>query len=182
MKQKKEIQRQEEMIRRFKQHGTEKLAKRAASREKRLAAMEITDRPEGEHGKMKLSFHQNFQSGRDVDKFADYPMSVSENGLAYVTTGTNAYISAKVTQTLEFETHTLFIADVTGGEILAEAASATYDYYHKNIKEMPAAQASESGKSSWVCKICGYVHEGDELPADFVCPWCKHGPEDFEKK
>ena len=126
--------------------------------------------------------HFGFQSGRDVDKFADYPMSVSENGLAYVTTGTNAYISAKVTQTLEFETHTLFIADVTGGEILAEAASATYDYYHKNIKEMPAAQASESGKSSWVCKICGYVHEGDELPADFVCPWCKHGPEDFEKK
>ena len=71
---------------------------------------------------------------------------------------------------------------MTGGEILAEAASATYDYYHKNIKEMPAAETSEGGKSSWVCKICGYVHEGDELPADFVCPWCKHGPEDFEKK
>ena len=65
-KQQKEIERQEEMIRRFKQRGTEKLAKRAASREKRLAAMEVMDRPEGGHGKLKLNFHQNFQSGGDV--------------------------------------------------------------------------------------------------------------------
>ena len=65
-KQQKEIRRQEDMIRRFKQRGTEKLAKRAASREKRLAAMDVMDRPDADHGRLKLNFHGNFQSGKDV--------------------------------------------------------------------------------------------------------------------
>lgn len=130
-----------------------------------------------EAAKFDMFKHFGFQSGRDVDKFADYPMEIAENGLAYVTIGTNGYISGKVVQTVDLGTHTMFIADVTGGEIIAEDASATYDYYHKNIKEAPKKEVS-----GWVCKICGYVYEGEELPEDFVCPLCKHGASDFEKR
>lgn len=121
--------------------------------------------------------HFGFQSGRDVDKFADYPMGTAENGLAYILNGVNGYISGKVTSFLDLGTHTMFIADVAGGEVLNDDASATYDYYHKNIKNVPAAEAK-----GWVCKICGYVHEDSVLPEDFVCPWCKHGAADFERK
>lgn len=121
--------------------------------------------------------HFGFQSGRAVDKFADYPMGIADNGLAYVTNGVNGYVSGKVISSVDLGTHTMFIADVVGGEVLNEEASATYDYYHKNIKAAPEAKAA-----GWVCKICGYVYEGDMLPEDFVCPWCKHGASDFEKK
>ena len=124
--------------------------------------------------------HFGFQSGRDVNKFADYPMAIGENGIAYVTEGVNSYVSGKVIQTVDLGTHTMFIADVTGGEVLNEAASATYDYYHKNIKVMPGEDSAKS--SGWVCQICGYEYEGEDLPADFVCPWCKHGAADFKKK
>lgn len=121
--------------------------------------------------------HFGFQTGREVEKFADYPKEIGENGLAYITEGANGYVSGKVVASTDLGSHTLFIAEVTGGEILGDKASVTYDYYHKNIKEAPAAQAK-----GWVCKICGYVHEEAELPADFICPWCKHGAADFEKK
>lgn len=123
--------------------------------------------------------HFGFQSGRDVNKFADYPMGVAENGIAYVTEGTNGYVSGKVLQSLDLGSHTMFIADVTGGEVFNEDASATYDYYHKNIKTAPDEKVSSG---SWVCKICGYVYEGDPIPKDFICPWCKHPASDFEKK
>lgn len=123
--------------------------------------------------------HFGFQSGRDVNKFADYPMSIAENGIAYVTEGANGYVSGKVLQSLDLGSHTMFIADVTGGEILSEDASVTYDYYHKNIKTAPD---EKTASGSWVCKICGYVYEGDPLPDDFICPWCKHPASDFEKK
>lgn len=132
-----------------------------------------------EAAKFDLFKHFGFQSGREVNKFENYPLNIAENGIAYVTEGTNGYVSAKVVQSIDLGTHTMFIADVTGGEILAEEASATYDFYHKNIKEMPG---EEKASGSWVCKICGYVYEGDPIPDDFVCPWCKHPASDFEKK
>ena len=129
-----------------------------------------------EKANFDLFKHFGFQSGRDTDKFADFPYEKSENGLPYVTSGTNGYISAKVIDTVDLGTHTMFIADVLDGDVFAEDSSATYDYYHKHIKEAPAKKTS-----GWVCKICGYVYEGDPLPKDFICPICKHGAADFEK-
>ena len=113
--------------------------------------------------------HFGFQSGRDVDKFADYGSAKrTANGLYYITEGTNAYLSAKVVDTMDLGTHTLFLADVTDGEVLDSAASATYAYYHSNIKPAPAKEE----KKGWRCKICGYIYEGDVLPEDFICPVC----------
>lgn len=123
--------------------------------------------------------HFGFQSGRDVDKFADFPHEISENGLPYITDGANGYISGKVISSLDLGTHTLFLAEVTEGEVLSDDPSVTYDYYHKHIKEAPPKKTD--GAKGWVCKICGYVYEGDPLPADFICPVCKHGASDFEK-
>ena len=120
--------------------------------------------------------HLGFQSGRDVDKFSNYPAEISENGIPYITKGTNGFISAEVISTVDLGTHTLFVANVTDGKVLSDDSSATYDYYHKHIKEAPQKKSK-----GWVCKICGYVYEGDELPDDFVCPLCKHGAADFEK-
>ncbi len=125
--------------------------------------------------------HFGFQSGRDVDKFADYAdCRRSANGLYYVTAGTNGYISAVVEQTIDLGTHTLFIAAVEDMEVLSDVPSATYGYYHSNIKPKPEKKAAE-GKTVWRCKICGYEYEGEELPADFICPLCKHPASDFEK-
>lgn len=121
--------------------------------------------------------HFGFQSGRDVDKFADYPMGVADNGVAYVMNGVNGYVSGKVISTVDLGSHTMFVADVVGGEVLCDDPSATYNFYHKNIKAAPAEEAK-----GWVCKICGYVHEDPVLPEDFICPWCKHGAVDFERK
>ena len=124
--------------------------------------------------------HFGFQSGRDTDKFAGYADAErSANGLYYLTKGTNALISAKVTEEKEFETHTLFIADVTECRVLSDEESVTYAYYFAHIKPKP--QPVEEAKTGWVCKICGYVYEGEELPADFICPLCKHPASDFEK-
>ena len=90
----------------------------------------------------------------------------------------NAVISAKVTGTHDYGTHTLFVAEVTEAKKLSDEKSVTYEYYQNNIKPKP--QAEKSNTEKWVCKICGYVHEG-ELPDDFICPWCKHPASDFEK-
>lgn len=120
--------------------------------------------------------HFGFQSGRDTDKFADFPYETSENGLPYVKSRTNGYISAKVIDNVNLGTHTMFIAEVSDGDVFADDNSATYDYYHKHIKEAPVRKTS-----GWVCKICGYIYEGDPLPEDFICPICKHGAADFEK-
>lgn len=118
-----------------------------------------------------------FQSGRDVDKFVEVTFARAENGIAYLTNECNGYISGKVVESKDLGTHTMFIADVTGGEILSDQASATYAYYHANIK--PSAKPAEK-KKGFICTICGYIYEGDELPADFICPLCKHGAEDFK--
>lgn len=120
-----------------------------------------------------------FQSGRDVEKFAGYDhVERSENGVLYVTENTNALISGKVIETRDYGTHTLFVADVTEAKVMSAAPSVTYDYYFANIKPKPSKL--EEKKKGHVCKICGYVYEGDPLPADFICPLCKHGAEDFE--
>ena len=123
--------------------------------------------------------HYGFQSGRDVDKFADVQgMARATNGVYYIPYCTSAFLSAKVTQTVEFETHTLFIADVTEAQTLSNTPSMTYAYYFANVKPKPAALQEQTG---WVCKICGWVYEGEELPPDIICPLCKHGAADFEK-
>lgn len=124
--------------------------------------------------------HFGFQSGRNVDKFAGYrDCRRSANGLYYITAGTNGYISAAVEQTVDLGSHTLFIASVEDMEVLSAAPAATYAYYQSSIKPRPEKTAS--GKTVWRCTVCGYVYEGEELPADFVCPLCKHPASDFEK-
>ena len=121
-----------------------------------------------------------FQSGRTVDQFAGYDgCARSANGVLYVTEGTNAFISATVEQTLDLGSHTLFIAAVDDMDVLSDAPSATYAYYQSSIKPKPEKPAGS--KTEWRCTVCGYVYEGEELPADFTCPLCKHPASDFEK-
>jgi flavin reductase (DIM6/NTAB) family NADH-FMN oxidoreductase RutF len=122
-----------------------------------------------------------FQSGRDTDKFEGvHSVARSENGLLYLTEYTNAYLSCRVVSAIDCGTHTLFIAQVTAGAVLSSDPSVTYAYYFAHIKPSPKP-AKEQEKKGYVCKICGYVYEGETLPDDFVCPLCKHGAEDFEK-
>lgn len=122
-----------------------------------------------------------FQSGRDTDKFAGIKAERAANGVTYLNTAdTNAYLSGKVVQTADVGSHTLFIADVTDGEWLSDTPSATYAYYFEHIKPKPEAKTGEK-KTGWICTICGYIYEGEELPADFICPVCKHPASDFRK-
>ena len=120
--------------------------------------------------------HYGFQSGRDTDKFAGLPEFRTANGIRYVEGCTNAVLSGKVVKEVDCGTHTLFIAEVTDAHMLSSVPSVTYQYYFDHIKPKP--QPSEEKK--WVCKICGYVYEGKDLPPDYICPWCKHGTEAFE--
>lgn len=121
-----------------------------------------------------------FVSGRETDKFtAEEKNYRTANGLTYFAKATNAVISAKVVDTLEYETHTVFVAEVTEAKVLSDVRSVTYQYYFDHIKPKPGNY--EEKKKGWVCKICGYVYEGDELPEDYECPLCKHGPADFER-
>lgn len=122
-----------------------------------------------------------FQSGKNVDKFSDfYDTKRSPNGVLYITQNTNSYMSAYVQQEIDLKTHTMFIAQLVEAECLSDVPTVTYDFYQKNIKPKPENQANLPQKG-WRCKICGYVYEGEELPPDFICPWCKHGIQDFEK-
>lgn len=130
-----------------------------------------------EEAKFEMFQKYGFQSGRTVDKFKDVPETRTQNGLRYVADATNAVISGKVVSTQDCGTHTLFLAEVTDALELANQPSMTYDYYFNHVKPKP----QEQKKEGWVCKICGYVYEGENLPADYICPLCKHGPEAFEK-
>lgn len=124
-----------------------------------------------------------FCSGRDTDKFADATYPKAENGLYYLPEYANAVLSGKVVDALDYGTHTLFVAEVTEAKTLSQENSVTYAYYQEHIKSKPVAPKAEeksSGKKRWVCKVCGYQYEGEELPSDFACPWCKHPAEDFE--
>ena len=126
----------------------------------------------------KVFQHFGFQSGRDTDKFAGWEGPRSANGLCYLPEYTNALLSGRVISTADYGTHTLFVAEVTEARILSEEPSVTYSYYFQHIKPKPQPQAEK--KKGFVCKICGYVYEGDTLPEDFICPLCKHGAADFE--
>ena len=128
---------------------------------------------------MKTFEHFGFQTGAKVDKFAGVELKRTENGVGYIEKAVNGVLSGKVVASYDWGTHTLFVADVTEAVVLGSTPSMTYQYYFDHVKPKPAPVAGE--KTGWVCKICGYVHEGEELPADFICPLCKHGAEDFEK-
>ena len=127
--------------------------------------------------------HFGFQSGKTVDKFEGFSdCERGENGLYYITKGTNAFISVKVTATQDLGSHTMFAGVVTDMEVLSEVPSVTYDFYMKNIKPKPEPVGkTEDGKTIYRCRICGYEYVGEELPEDFICPWCKHPASDFEK-
>ena len=118
-----------------------------------------------------------FVSGRTVDKFADCTPNRSENGLVVLPRYINAFISLEVENYVDMDTHGMFICKVTEARVLSDKETMTYTYYQENVKPKPQTE----GKSGYVCKICGYVYEGEELPEDYVCPLCKHGPADFEK-
>ncbi|MBQ7680634.1 MAG: flavin reductase, partial [Oscillibacter sp.] len=131
--------------------------------------------------KSKFATYQNFgfQSGRDADKLEAVSFRRSANGIAYLTEEVNAYLSGKVVQSIDLGSHTMFIADVVGGEVLSKDPSVTYAYYFANIKPKP--EAKQATKSGWICTICGYIYEGDTLPDDYICPICKHPASDFKK-
>lgn len=118
-----------------------------------------------------------FHSGRDTDKTAGIDIGRSQNGVVFVPQNTAGYISCKVVEKVDMGSHMVFFAEVTDGDKLSDAAPMTYAFYHKNVKPAP----EKTAKKGFRCKICGYVYEGDELPADFVCPICKHGADDFER-
>lgn len=131
-----------------------------------------------EEADFEMFKHFGYQSGRDIDKFANFfDVKRSSNDLYYITKNTNSYISAYVQQEIDLGTHSLFIGQLVASERLSEATTLSYDFYQKNIK--PKAQ--NENKKGWRCKICGYIYEGETLPADFICPICKHGAADFEK-
>jgi len=131
-----------------------------------------------QEAEFSLFQHFGMQSGREADKFADFAdVARSENGLLYLTKWANAFLSVQVMETLDLGTHSLFIGELTDGEVLSAAPSCTYAYYHSDIKTRAAKPTAKKG---WVCRICGYVYEGDELPEDYICPLCKHGVQDFE--
>ncbi len=117
-----------------------------------------------------------FHSGRNTDKFAGMTTYRSANGLIYLPRCVNSYLSLKVENYVDLGTHGMFICSITEARILSHVETMTYTYYQNNVKPKPQT----AGKKGFVCKICGYVYEGDELPADFICPLCKHGAADFE--
>lgn len=117
-----------------------------------------------------------FQSGRNVEKFVTPNLHRSENGLVIQPNYSNSFFSLKVEQEVDLDSHTLFICEVTEAKVLSDKPTMTYAYYHKNVKPKP-----EKKSKGWVCTVCGYVYEGEELPDDFICPLCKHGKDAFEK-
>lgn len=136
-----------------------------------------------ENADFELFKHFGFQSGKEVDKFAGYTnCKRGANGICYITEGTNAFISVKVTKTEDLGSHTMFIGEITDMEVLSEDASVTYAYYLENIKPKPQAVGTDDkGQTVWRCTICGYEYVGEEIPDDFICPLCKHPVSDFEK-
>lgn len=117
-----------------------------------------------------------FQSGRTVDKFANLKPLRSDNGLAFLPRYINAFMSLKVEQYIDLDTHGMFICTVSEARVISNVQTMTYNYYQSNVKPKPDTE----GKKGYVCVVCGYIYEGDELPDDFICPLCKHGVADFE--
>ena len=117
-----------------------------------------------------------FQTGRSVDKFAGQTVHRSDNGLVFLDKYINAFMSLKVEDYVDLGTHGMFICSVTEARVMSHQETMTYTYYQNNVKPKPETE----GKKGFVCKVCGYIYEGDELPADYICPLCKHGAADFE--
>ncbi len=117
-----------------------------------------------------------FRSGRNADKFEGCKPLRSDNGLIFLPRYINSFMSLKVEQYVDLDTHGMFICSVTEARVISEKETMTYTYYQNNVKPKPETD----GKKGFVCKICGYIHEGDTLPEDFICPLCKHGASDFE--
>lgn len=117
-----------------------------------------------------------FKSGRDTDKFADCTPNRSENGLVVLPKYINSYISLSVVDYVDLGTHGMFICELTEAKVVSNVETMSYTYYHKNVKPKPQAEK----KKGYVCTICGYIHDEEEIPDDFVCPLCKHGREVFE--
>ena len=129
-----------------------------------------------EDAPFKVFEHFGFQSGRDVDKFADFSHAErASNGVLFLDRYANAYISGKVVDKVDLGTHTMFICEVTESVVLSDRETMTYSYYQKEVKPRP-----DTDKKGFVCTVCGYIYEGDKLPDDFICPLCKHGADDFE--
>lgn len=117
-----------------------------------------------------------FRSGRNVNKFEGCIPARADNGLVILPHYINAAFSLKVENYVDLGSHGMFICSVTEARVMSDKPTMTYDYYHKNVKPNPET----AGKKGYVCKVCGYVYEGEELPADYICPLCKHGAADFE--
>lgn len=117
-----------------------------------------------------------FKSGRNVDKFAGMTPLRSDNGLAFLPRYINSFMSLKVENYIDLDTHGMFICSITEARVISDSETMTYSYYQQHVKPKPETE----GKKGFVCKVCGYVYEGDELPEDFICPLCKHGAQDFE--
>ena len=117
-----------------------------------------------------------FRSGRESDKFEGIEELRSENGLRFLPRYINSFISLKVESYVDLGTHGMFICSITESRVISGVETMSYSYYHSNVKPKP----DTAGRKGFVCRICGYVYEGDELPDDFVCPLCRHGASDFE--
>lgn len=117
-----------------------------------------------------------FQSGRNTDKFANCEVLHSDNGLVFLPKYINSFMSLKVESYIDLDTHGMFICSITEARVISDKETMTYTYYQNNVKPKPET----NGKKGWVCKVCGYIYEGEELPEDFICPLCKHGAADFE--
>ena len=117
-----------------------------------------------------------FQSGRTADKFAGIEELRSDNGLRFLPRYINSFMSLKVESVVDLDTHGMFICSVTEARVMEDKPTMTYDYYQNNVKPKPQTE----GKKGYVCKLCGWVYEGEELPDDIICPLCKHGAADFE--
>ena len=146
--------------------------------------------------------HFGYQSGKNMDKFEDFEdVTRCANGCYRLNRNSSAYFCGTVCESFALDTHTMFLVEVTDADIVSSQTPVTYDFYQKYVKQpyKPVAkksgavktnaddingagkEGSEAKINSYVCKICGYVYEGEPLPDDFVCPWCKHGAADFEK-
>ena len=125
-----------------------------------------------------FSVFQNFgfQSGRTADKFAGIEELRSDNGLRFLPRYINSFMSLKVESYVDLGTHGMFICSVTEARVMGSRETMSYTYYQNNVKPKPQVE----GKKGFVCKVCGWVYEGDTLPDDIVCPLCKHGAADFE--
>ena len=117
-----------------------------------------------------------FQSGRNVNKFENEEVLRSDNGLVFLQRYINSFMSLKVEQYIDLDTHGMFVCSIKESRVISDNETMTYTYYQENVKPKPQTE----GKKGYVCRICGYVYEGDPLPEDFVCPLCKHGAADFE--